>query len=178
MWAMMVVPRLVCILPHEWPPIFMDDARGPHMHDWAIILLGGGQTGQEQHIPAELPHRRNISWRRRMSLAVSRTNLADSCHPRLSTSSALRSARARPDSMSSSMVYDGGMTVLNKLHRSGISATTEYERLVNEKQRLEKLHLQTVEEQEVALMEGEKVKAAIRARLGEIDRRLAGISGA
>ena len=70
------------------------------------------------------------------------------------------------------------MTVLNKLHRSGISATTEYERLVNEKQRLEKLHLQTVEEQEVALMEGEKVKAAIRARLGEIDRRLAGISGA
>lgn len=113
-----------------------------------------------------------------MSLAVSRTNLADSCHPRLSISSALRSARAKPDSMSSSIVYDGEMALLNKLHHSGILATTEYERLVNEKQRPEKLYLQTVEKQEMALMEGEKVKAAIRSRLGEIDRRLAEISGA
>lgn len=113
-----------------------------------------------------------------MSLAVSRTNLADSCHPRRSMSSALRSARAKPDSMSSSIAYNTEVTLLNKMPRSYILTTTEYERLVNEKQRLEKLYLQTVKKQERALMEGEKVKATIRARLVEIDRRLAKISGA
>ena len=112
-----------------------------------------------------------------MSLAVSRTSLADSCHPRLSMSSALRSACAKPDSMSSSMSYNRGTSLLNELRHSGALATTEYERLVNEKQRLEKLYLQTVKNQEKALMEGERVKTAIRARLGEIDRRLAEIGG-
>ena len=112
-----------------------------------------------------------------MSLAVSRTNLADSCHPRLSMSSALRSARAKPDSMSSSMVYNGGTILLNDLRHSDTLATAEYERLVNEKLRLEKSYLQAVKNQEKTLMEGGRVKAAIRTRLGEIDRRLAEIGG-
>ena len=60
------------------------------------------------------------------------------------------------------------MTLLNELSHSDILATTEYEKLVNEKRRLEKIYLQAVENQEKALIEGENVKAAIRARLAEI----------
>ena len=151
-----------------------------------LQIPGGGWYRKPRKVPLGVrraaaglsdSHRRNISWRRRISLAVSRTSLADSCHPRLSMSSALRSARAKPDSMSSSMVYNGGTTLLSDLRHSDTLATTEYERLVNEKLRLEKLYLQTVKNQEKALMEGERVKAAIRARLGEIDRRLTEIGG-
>ena len=54
-------------------------------------------------------------------------------------------------------------------------AGTEYEGLLEEKRRLEEAYLQAVEEQERVLVEGEAKKARIRARLGEIERRLAKI---
>lgn len=56
-------------------------------------------------------------------------------------------------------------------------AGTEYERLLEEKQSLEEAYLQAVKEQERVLVEGEVKKARIRARLGEIERRLAEIRG-
>ena len=54
---------------------------------------------------------------------------------------------------------------------------TEYE-ILEEKQSLEAAYLQAVEAQERVLVEGEAKKARIRARLGEIERRLAEIRGA
>lgn len=110
-----------------------------------------------------------------MSRAVSRTSLADSCHPRPSMSSALRSARQA----GFDVPFHGlqlGNAVLRDLRHSDTLATTEYERL-DEKRHLEKSYLQTVKNQEKAPAKGEGVKATIRARSGEMDRRLAWIGG-
>ena len=57
-------------------------------------------------------------------------------------------------------------------------ASTEYERLLEEKRSPEEMYHLVVERQERALIEGEKTKAEIRARLGEINQRLAEIRGA
>lgn len=54
---------------------------------------------------------------------------------------------------------------------------TEYE-ILEEKRSHEAAYLQAVEAQERVLVEGEAKKARIRARLGEIERRLAEIRGA